>query len=110
MSDTDSFEDLQFTSMSQRTYFAEARLGLEVEEFLRSNTGKLLQHRAVQQCEEAKQAMCYLDIDKNIGQSEYKQHQFNMKVAEQFLYWCVEAIRNGQTSEQLVHELEENGA
>lgn len=110
MPNTDSFDDLQFTSISQRTYFTEARLGLEVEDFLRSNTGKILQHRAIQQCEEAKQAMCDLDVDDPTDRVTYKRHRFKMAVADQFLRWCVEAIQNGQTSEQLVKELEEHEA
>jgi len=106
----DSFEDLQFTSDAQRLYFTEARLGIEVEDFLRSNTGKLLQHRAVQQYETAKEAMCHLDMDRQEDLATYKRHKFQLELANQFLRWCAEAIQNGHTSEQLVNDLEERQA
>ena len=106
----DSFEDLQFTSDAQRLYFAEARLGIEVEDFLRSDIGKLLQHRAVQQYEDAKEIMCHLNIDSTADQSTYKHQKFQLELANQFLQWCAEAIQNGHTSEQLVNDLEERQA
>ena len=110
MSDKVSFEDLQFTSESQRNYFIEARLGQAVEDFLHSDVGKLLHHRAIKQYEDAKQGMCELDIDSQVDQGVYKTLKFQLKLADQFMSWCAEAIQNGQTSEQLVSELQENEA
>lgn len=81
--------------------FNEARLGLEMEDFLTTAVGKYLLHRATQVIEEARntlESVPYTELE------EVRKAQFDAAVSRMAMRWLQEAVTNGN---QAVHELQQ---
>ena len=104
MTEENSFGDVEFTSTEQKEYFQEARLGIDFENFLRSDVGRFLQARAVREYESAKEGILDCNPDSFFGRRKIKKFQQQAAAADNFLNWCAEAITNGRQAEQLLED------
>lgn len=89
---------------SQEQLFEEAKLGIEVEDFLRSKTGRYLRGRAVAQYEEAKEGILSCNPDSFFGRRKIKQHQQQAALADMFMKWCADVIAHGREAEAFLDE------
>lgn len=99
-----SLNTLDFIDEAEQQYFAEAQLGYQVEEFLRSPTGRLLHGRAKQQLEQAKEDVLGLDTEDPDCLRKLKQIRTQAEVARCFMRWCAEAIDNGNAAQVQLEE------
>jgi len=90
------FEDM---TERERVLFAEAKLGMDVEHFLKSDVGRLLRGRAAQEIEEAKIELLECNPDTFFGRRRIKKLQNKAQLANQFMSWCAEAITGGRNAE-----------
>ncbi len=95
----DSVEDLEFVNEEERAYFAEAKLGHEIWEWLRSPAGRYLRGRAKILVDESSVALMALDLTDPENLKRAQKLQFDARIGEQFLRWCVEALENGRNAE-----------
>ena len=103
MSDVD-YSRIDFINDAERGYFEEARLGVNVSNFLQSDVGRYLHGRAKIALEEVKQQMLDLSSAMPDFQSQFDKLQQEAWCAEHFMKWCAEAIVNGEGSEQQLEE------
>lgn len=82
-------------------YYAEARLGVEIEKFLPTNVGRYLVGRAEQELVEAHQAM------EKCSPDELQELQNKAWRAKSFADWLAEAINNGRSAEFELNKQEE---
>lgn len=100
--------NLEFTSEAERSYFAEAHLGLKVQEFLTSEVGRYLHGRAKIEYEEAKQSILELEQGDHDFISQFSKLKMTASTAEKFMMWCADAINSGVTAEAQLNSLEDN--
>ena len=89
---------VEFIDDQERIYFAEAALGQQFVEFLRSQVGRMLHGRAKQQLDEAKTEMLALDPSTPEGLEKWREKKIDAEVAQAFMTWCAEAINNGDAA------------
>lgn len=103
MSDTDPTEQfgphIQFTSQQEREFFAQAMIGIEVREFLTSETGRLLHGYANQKIAECTEKIFEIDPYTPEGKRAYEKLKFDKMCADMFMRWCAEAIIEGNNAE-----------
>ena len=87
---------LEFLNDQERTYFAQARLGEEVIQFLNSNVGKYLHGCAKQEVEELRNALEECNPDSIFGRRKIRRLQRKVGAARYFMQWCAEAINQGE--------------
>lgn len=71
--------------------------GMEVENFLQSDIGKYIIHRAEEETEDAVEQLKRADPDEP---RVIRQLQYRIQVAESVQYWLAEAIQDGLNSMQ----------
>lgn len=103
MSDVD-YSKIDFINDAERGYFEEARLGVNVQQFLVNDVGRYLHGRAKITLEEVKQQMLDLSSAMPDFQSQFDKLQQEAWCAENFMKWCAEAIVNGENAEQQLEE------
>ena len=80
-------------------YTQEARLGIDCDRFLASSIGKYLWGRVDEQVESAEIEFRSVDVhDSNAVQKI----QNNIRVAELFKIWMLDAIQQGQVAEDVI--------
>jgi hypothetical protein len=90
------FEDM---TERERILFAEAKLGLDIEHFLKSDVGRLLRGRAAQEIEEAKEGLLECNPNTFFGRRRIRKLQNRAELANMFTTWCAEAIMGGRNAE-----------
>lgn len=95
----DNVIEYDFLNEQERLYFAEARLGIEVEKFLKSDVGRYLHGRARQEYEEAKELMLECNPSTLLGRRKIRKLQNKAQTAARFMQWCAEGIANGRGAE-----------
>lgn len=98
---------LTFVSSEERDYYLLARIGIEVEKFLRSDAGRYLHQRAKIDYEAAKDQLVTVSLDDPKGPGEIRQLQQKAQVAHAFMRYCSEAIQEGLVSEKQLAEIQE---
>lgn len=93
-----------FLSREEEELFAHALLGEEAITFLNSDLGRLLRGYALQQRQEAAEALLKVPVWRK---RKIQQLQFQAAVAEQFLGFIQEAINNGEAAHQGLIQLRE---
>lgn len=89
-----------FLDESERLYFAQAHLGVEVTQFLSSNVGRYLHGRAIQEYEQAKEDLLKCNVRTLFGRRKALKIQQKAETAQMFMRWCAEAIMDGRNAEQ----------
>jgi len=100
------FPDM-FETEQEHVFFAEAKLGIDVEKFLKSDVGRLLHGRARLELEEAKTALLECNPNTLFGRRKIKKLQNQAQLASWFMNWCAEAITDGRNAEI---QLQDNGS
>lgn len=98
------YSGVTFINDTERAYFEEARLGIEVQNFLQSETGRYLHGRAKLALEEVKVKMVELNSSLPTFAEEFNKLQQEASHAQHFMAWCAEAIVNGRNAEQQLEE------
>lgn len=98
------YAKIDFINDAEREYFEEARLGVNVQQFLVNDVGRYLHGRAKLALEEVKQQMLELVSAMPDFQSQFDKLQQEAWCAEHFMKWCAEAIVNGEGAEQQLEE------
>jgi hypothetical protein len=106
---------MQFVDDRERQMFAEASLGIEAQEFLRSPVGAYLHGCAKQEYESAKEELLHLAPARWGWQSKRVQLkalklQMRAENAHNFMQWMAEAIQQGALAEQSLEQDEIEGA
>ncbi|WP_372830994.1 hypothetical protein [Pontibacterium sp.] len=83
--------------------FAEAKLGIAVEEWLASDVGKYMKGRAEGELEDIKRKLIELPEWQS---STAKQLQDRAKMLQTMMSWLAQAIDNGHVSEMALQEAE----
>lgn len=96
---------VEFVDDREREYFARARLGIDVETFLNSSTGRFLHGRARMEIEECKNDMLDCNPNSWLGRRKLTKLQQRAATARLFMAWCAEAIIDGRLAHK---ELENN--
>lgn len=94
------YSHLTFLDERERLYFERARLGIEVHDFLRSDTGRYLHGRAKLEIEEAQAEALDCNPDSFFGRRKLKKIQRKADCARAFIRYCAEAINDGVMAEQ----------
>lgn len=94
-----SVENITFEGDHEQMLFAEATLGLEVESFLNSKTGRWLHGRAKLELEEIKSELLNANPNTFFGRRKIKKLQNRAQLAQWFMDWCTEAIVSGRNAE-----------
>ena len=92
------FSNIEFIDAQERQYFAEAHLGHETVDFLRSPVGRLLHGRAKQEVEQAQVAMMDINPTTRRGFKKFKKIQETAQQAKWFMQWCAETIEQGNAA------------
>ena len=92
------FSHLTFVDEQERQYFAEAHLGQETIDFLRSPAGRLLHGRAKQEVEQAKMDLLDINPMTRRGFRRFKKIQERAQQAKWFMQWCAETIEQGDVA------------
>lgn len=103
MSDV-GYSNIEFINDAEREYFEEARLGINVQQFLQNDVGRYLHGRAKIALEEVKQKMLELSSAMPDFQSQFDTLQQEAWCAEHFMSWCAEAIVNGESANKQLEE------
>lgn len=99
---TQSMENIHFVNERERMYFAEASLGIEVQQFLESTVGRYLHGCAKQEYDQARSDAFELDPYTPEGKKKWQELQNKARAAEHFMRWCVEAIQAGKNAEMML--------
>lgn len=89
------FSGINFVDQQERQFFAEAEMGEETIEFLRSPIGRLLHGRARQVVEQAKTDLLDINPLTRRGFRKFKRIQEEALQAKWFMRWCAETIQDG---------------
>mgnify|MGYP001586544039 CR=1 FL=1 len=95
----------QFLSRAEEELFAEASLGVEAIRFLNSDLGRVLRGYALQEIEEAKDAILTVSPWNPFGRRKIQKLQHQAAVASQFLLFIKEALMRGQMAEMSLKSL-----
>lgn len=98
------YSGIDFINDTERAYFEEARLGIEVQRFLTSAAGRYLHGRAKIALEEVKEKMLELNRSTPTFAEDFDTLQQEAWHAQKFTTWCAEAIVNGRNAEQQLEE------
>lgn len=105
MAEESPYQGVEFTSDEERAYFEEARLGIEIENFIvRSEIGRYLHGRAKLDYEQAKEDLLACDPHDGASAAECR-HRAG--VANSLMRYISEGIANGRNSEQQLKILQE---
>ena len=96
--------ELEFVDEKERLYFAQAKLGEEVHQFLRSDVGRYLHGCAMQEVEELRDALEKCNPASLFGRRKIKRLQQDAKAARLFMRWMTEAINTGEAAYQQIKE------
>jgi len=88
-------------------YVIRARLGIEVEDFLRSTVGRYLHQRAKIDYEDAKEELLACDLTSREGRENATKAQHKANVANTFIRYCAEAIQDGFAAEKELNREEQ---
>ena len=107
--DTYSEHDI-IDAESERMLMAEFSVGVDVEDFLRTTTGRLVAGRAAQDIAEAIRTLLDIDLERNKDQAI--RAQLKARHARQTMAWLLSAIADAELAEQRLKEMdnEELGA
>lgn len=95
---------IEFASEQERTYFAQAVLGIEAREFLNSAVGRFLHGCAKQELNDCTAKLLKLNPYTPEGKREWEQLQLRAACAENFIKWCIEMINSGDNAEKHLEE------
>ena len=90
---------VEFLNDQEREYFARAKLGSDVEEFLQSDVGRYLHGRAKQEVTESQSEALNCNPDSWFGRRKLNKLRARAAVAENFMRWCADAIVDGRNAE-----------
>lgn len=97
-------QDIEFIDKAEQEYFAQARLGDDVFEFLRSPTGRYLHGCAKQELQLLRDAMEDFDPTSFWGRRKLRKLQIRAKAARMFMTWLGEAIQQGDMAFKQLQE------
>ena len=86
---------IEFVNETERDNFIRARLGIEVEDFLRSTVGKYLHQRAKIDFEEAKDELYQTSLSSEEGREKALALQAKARMAHAFMKYLGDAIQDG---------------
>ena len=96
--------DVQFVDKAEQQYFAQAKIGNDVYDFLHSPVGRYLHGCAKQEVEELRDALEKCNPDTFWGRRKIRRLQVKAKAARYFMTWCAEAIQVGEFSYRQLEE------
>lgn len=97
-------EDTVIRSEAERYLFAEAQVGIAVEDFLRTDAGRYLKGRAEQDIGAA--IATFLDNDLRRNEDVVARAQQKAREARRAFHWMLEAIIEGKQAEHNLAELD----
>jgi ABC-type tungstate transport system permease subunit len=100
----EQLSEVQFVDDTEREYFAEAQLGLQVYDFLLSPAGRYLHGRAKLELQIVKDEMAELNPYSFFGKRKWRALKIRQETAESFMRWCAEAITTGSQAEKALEE------
>lgn len=95
---------INFVDEREREYFAQARMGQDVLDFLRSPAGKYLHGCARQEVELLRDELEKVNPDSIWGRRKLRRLQKRAKAARYFMTWCAEAIQVGEMAYRQLEE------
>ena len=95
---------LEFIDRTEQEYFAQAKLGEDVREFLVSPVGRYLHGCAKQEVGRYRDELEQCNPDSIFGRRKMRRLQKNAKAARYFMIWCAEAIQVGDMAYQQLEE------
>lgn len=105
MNKNKALDGVEFVDDKEREYFARAKIGIDVETFIRSDVGRFLHGRAKAEFAECKNNALQCDPNSWFGRRKLSKLRERAAPARLFMMWCAEAITDGRLAEQ---ELENN--
>jgi len=94
------YTGVEFVDERERLYFERARLGIEIADFLRSNTGRYLHGRAKLDLQECQAEALECNPDSFFGRRKLKKIQRRADCALTFMRYCADVINDGISAEQ----------
>lgn len=95
---------IDFLDEQERLYFSQAKLGVETEQFLKSDVGRFLHGCALQELAEVKDKLLNCNPNRAKGRREIRELQNRAQQAKRFMRWCAEAIESGRVAEYQLEE------
>ena len=108
MAEDDRLRGVEFVDLQEREYFARAKLGLDVYDFLRSPVGRYLHGCAKQEIETLRDELEKSNPDSIFGRRKVRRLQTEAKAARMFMRWLAEAIQDGDFASRQLEEYREN--
>jgi hypothetical protein len=99
----DRLANVTFVDQKERLYFAQAKLGIDVYDFLNGTTGRYLHGCAKQEVEAYRDALEECNPHSLFGRRKIARLQKKAEAARMFMRWCSDAIQEGNSAS---HELE----
>lgn len=100
----DRIEQIQFIDKNEQDYFAQAKLGEDIREFLVSAPGRYLHGCAKQEIEQYRDALEKCNPDSIFGKRKIRRLQKRAEAGRFFMTWCAEAIQVGEMAYQQLEE------
>lgn len=97
-------DNIRFVDDREREYFAQANMGQQVYDFLRSPVGKYLHGCAKQDVEALRDELEKVNPDSIFGRRKLRRLQKRAQAARFFMTWCAEAIQVGEMAYQQLDE------
>lgn len=102
--DQQRIEQLEFIDRTEQEYFAQAKLGEDVREFLVGPVGRYLHGCAKQELEKYRDELERCNPDSIFGRRKLRRLQKKAEAARFFMTWCAEAIQVGDMAYQQLEE------
>lgn len=102
--DPERISQLEFVDRTEQEYFAQAKLGEDVREFIVSPVGRYLHGCAKQEVERYRDALEQCNPDSIYGRRKIRRLQKKADAARFFMTWCAEAIQIGDMAYQQLEE------
>jgi hypothetical protein len=90
------YSNIEFVDDQEREYFARATLGIDIEDFLRSNIGRLLHGRARQEVTECQALALECNPNSWFGRRKLTKLRERAASGQLFMRWCADAILDGR--------------
>ena len=91
-------DNIEFVDSREQEYFAQAKIGEEIRQFLSSTTGRYLHGCARQELEDVRTELEKCNIDSLFGRRKVKRLQVKAESARNFMRWLAEAMMEGDNA------------
>lgn len=96
MATEERFGNIDFVDQREQQYFAQAKIGNDVYDFLHSPVGRYLHGCAKQEVEALRDELEKCNPDSIWGRRKIRRLQVKAEAARNFMTWCAEAIQVGE--------------